>query len=239
MAKELPFFKFEVSEWMFGRIQKQPANVQGIFINLCCKYWHKLGDLSFDDACLDFDEESLNVLLKYKIIGTDSGFIVIKFLDEQLTECEKLSKINSLKGKASAEARAKRRQQNSTAVEPLLTVAQPNPTEEKREEKRREKKHAPDVFESKQTAFEDLRDNDQYIEDCVRVLSGRGWLAANPMDTLGCLKQFLNGKLDLRKPRDDIKQHFKNWLIREDLKNLQTFADVFKSAANGRATKTA
>lgn len=118
-----------------------------------------------------------------------------------------------------------------------LTTRGESPPETKRNETKVNSTNA-DVFDSKENAFEELRDNDQYIEDCVRVISGRGWNAVNPVDVLGCLRQFLSGKCDLRKPRDDIKQHFKNWLIREDLKNLQTFADVFKtSALNGRAKR--
>lgn len=119
-----------------------------------------------------------------------------------------------------------------------LTTRRESPPETKRNETN-EKVITRDVFDSKQTAFEELRDNDQYIEDCTRTLSGRGWLMVSPVDVIGCLKQFLNGKCDLRKPRDDIKQHFKNWLIREDLKNLQTFAEVFRTASNGRPAKTA
>jgi hypothetical protein len=140
MAKELPFFKFEISEWMFGRIQKQPASIQGVFINLCCKYWHKLGELSFEDACLDFGADNIKLLSENKIIGNDKGYLYIKFLDRQLDECELLSKKNSLKGLKSAEIRAARRQLQSTTVEPQLTGVQPNSTEEKRIEKRIEKR---------------------------------------------------------------------------------------------------
>jgi len=143
VAKELPFFKFEPSEWMAGRIQRQPVETQATFINLCCKYWHKLGELSFEDACLDFGKTQMDLLLEKKIIGIDSDYIFIKFLDAQLEECAETSKKNSIKGLKSAEIRALRKL-NSTVVQPQLTGVQPNSTEEKRkEEKRKEEKREP------------------------------------------------------------------------------------------------
>jgi len=151
MAKELPFFKFEISEWMFGRIQKQPAEVQGNFINLCCKYWHKLGEYAYEDACLDFGNTFIDNLILNKLIGVEVGngsYIFIKFLDIQLDECEQSSNKQRIKGLKSAAVRAIRRQQNSTVVQPLLTVVQPNPTEEKRREEKRKEES-----ENKRTQF--------------------------------------------------------------------------------------
>jgi len=137
MASKLPFFKFEVSEWMFGRIQKQPLEIQGLFINLCAKYWHKLGDINYDDACLDFGKENISALYNAKIIGNDEDMLVIKFLDDQLSECALNSLKQSEKGIKSAKLKAIRKQQ-STTVQPLLTGVQPNSTEEKRREEKRE-----------------------------------------------------------------------------------------------------
>ena len=138
MAKELPFFKFEVSEWAFGRIQKQPLATQGVFINLCCKYWHKLGELTWEDACLDFGDDHIIALEKHKIIGKDGDFIFIKFLDKQFDECQETSSKNRIAGFASAAARAKRK---LTPVQHPLESVERNSTEEKRrEENRREEK---------------------------------------------------------------------------------------------------
>lgn len=140
MAKELPYFKFDISEWMFGRIQKQPESIQGMFVNLCCKYWHKLGEYSQGDAERDFGADRIKKLIEKDLIGSEAGYIYIKFLDVQLDECEQTSKKNSIKGLKSAEIRALRKQQ-STTVQPQLTGVQPNPTEEKRrEENKKEKK---------------------------------------------------------------------------------------------------
>lgn len=141
MAKELPFFKFEVSEWAMGRIQKQPLETQGAFINLCCKYWHKLGELSWEDACLDFGDSHIEALERNKIIGRDQDFIYIKFLDKQLDDCQDTSNKNRIAGLKSAAARAKRK---STPVERPLTSVERKSTEEiRKEEKREDKKDAP------------------------------------------------------------------------------------------------
>lgn len=134
MAKELPYFKFDISEWMFGRIQKQPESIQGMFINLCCKYWHKLGEYSQGDAERDFGADRIKKLLDKDLIGSEGGYIYVKFLDVQLDECDQTSKKNSIKGLKSAQIRAQRKQQ-STTVQPQLTGAQPDSTEEKRREK--------------------------------------------------------------------------------------------------------
>lgn len=92
-------------------------------------------------------------------------------------------------------------------------------------------------FPDKQTAFEDLRDNDLYVDECHRTLTGKGWLASDKIDVVAVLNYFMSSKADLNKPRDDIRKHFKNWLVREEIKNLQTYAQVFKkSLENGRAT---
>lgn len=140
MAKELPYFKFDISEWMFGRIQKQPESIQGMFINLCCKYWHKLGEYSQGDAERDFGADRIKKLLDKDLIGSEGGYIYVKFLDVQLDECDQTSKKNSIKGLKSAHIRAQRKQQ-STTVQPQLTSVQPSSTEEKRrEENKKEKK---------------------------------------------------------------------------------------------------
>ena len=143
MAKELPFFKFDISAWMLGRIQKQPLEVQGAFINLCCRYWHKLGEYTFEEAKLDFGDEVLSKLSASKIIRRQGKFLGILFLDEQLNDRKQVSSKNRENGIKSAQIRATTAQRNSTTVERPLTTAQRNSTEERREEKKREEKIPP------------------------------------------------------------------------------------------------
>lgn len=87
-----------------------------------------------------------------------------------------------------------------------------------------------DFFESKVKAFEDIRDDDLYIEDCIKILSGRGWTSSDAFDVIGLLKYFSSSKLDLDKPKKEIRQHFKNWLSSGNTKlnDLVTKAEVFK-----------
>ena len=148
MAKELPFFKFDISEWMFGRIQKQPLEVQGVFTNLCCKYWHKLGQYTYEDACFDFSKEHIDILVQSRIVKKETAKLSIVFLDQQLDELNEMAKKNSEKGRKSAQLRSTRVepvsttvQPQSTTVEPLLTSVEPQSTgvqPDSTEEKRRE-----------------------------------------------------------------------------------------------------
>lgn len=163
MAKEIPWFKFEVSEWAFGRIQKQPEDVQGMFINLCCKYWHKLGDYSKEDALLDFGPRINNLIDAKIIVINNVDKLCIKFLDQQLDERAQDSAKQRQKGLKSAELRATRVQQQSTAVEP-------SPTEEKRREEKREEERIQSLGDSKNNSF--LIINPPYVNSIKYRLHG-------------------------------------------------------------------
>ena len=45
MARELPYFKFYTGEWANGSIVLEDFTTQGVFINICCWYWSKQGDV--------------------------------------------------------------------------------------------------------------------------------------------------------------------------------------------------
>ena len=45
MAKELPYFKFEPSQWENGNVQMCSKEDKGLFIDLCAIYWSRLGDV--------------------------------------------------------------------------------------------------------------------------------------------------------------------------------------------------
>ena len=47
MAKELPYFKFEPQEWESGMIQLCSLQSKGLFIEICCLYWNRLGNLPY------------------------------------------------------------------------------------------------------------------------------------------------------------------------------------------------
>lgn len=120
---------------------------------------------------------------------------------------------------------------------PLTDVSKSRPELETEVETEVKVKGTSEVyFLDKQTAFESLRDDDLYMDECHRTLTGKNWISSDKVDVVAILSYFLNGKADLKKPRDDIRKHFKNWIIREEIKNLQVYAMVFKNSQNGRAT---
>ena len=109
MAKNFPYFKFTVSEWMTGDIVFESLSTQGLFINicaLCSLYWQRDGNLSIYDINKRYKNPiELNDLIN-KFIEIENDKISIKFLDEQLIDANHVSKVNSENGKKSAEKRA-------------------------------------------------------------------------------------------------------------------------------------
>lgn len=104
MAKELPYFKFEPSEWENGNIQLCTSDAKALFIELCCTYWVRLGGLSYELVLMKHckgDETFLKELEKKQIIKIKKGNLIINFLDIQLEEFGD----KSLSAKKSADAR--------------------------------------------------------------------------------------------------------------------------------------
>lgn len=101
MAKELPYFKFHVSEWLNGSITLEDYYVQGVFTNICAQYWFKSGNLTLSELKRRLTEVKPNAfksLLKSGIIEVKDDILKIKFLDEQLKESEERSKTNTANG---------------------------------------------------------------------------------------------------------------------------------------------
>lgn len=146
MAKELPYFKFEPSEWENGNIQMLSREEKGLFIDLCAIYWSRLGDVPFKLAVQKLcggNANAFNSLCDEQIIEVKDDMICIHFLNEQLVEFEDTSeqnRQNALKGwekrrekkKSDRKATASKPQSESNAI---------------REEKRREKKIKEDIKE--------------------------------------------------------------------------------------------
>lgn len=138
MAKELPFFKFEPNQWENGNIQICSREDKGLFIDLCCMYWSRLGDVPFKLAINKLcagNATALVSLCDNKIIVVENDFIRIDFLEEQLSEFDNTRKQNSKNAKDGWEKRRKQRdesERNATASNPQCE------TDAIREEKRRE-----------------------------------------------------------------------------------------------------
>lgn len=104
---DLPWFKFSPASWMIGRISRQTPEVQVAFLRLCCVYWNEGCDLTFERAGLEA-EDSLEILIKIRMVERSEDRICIKFLDEQFEEFKGKRMKQSIAGKVSAEKRMKK-----------------------------------------------------------------------------------------------------------------------------------
>lgn len=104
MAKELPYYKHEPSEWLEGEIQVCSDAAIVCFLNLRDGYWVKLGCMSYAFALQKYcrkDASIIQELIDNGIIDLQGDDIKIKFLDKQLEEV----KITSEKRRKAAEKR--------------------------------------------------------------------------------------------------------------------------------------
>jgi hypothetical protein len=152
MAKDLPYFKFNVSEWITGDITTCSMSAQGLFINLCAWYWSREGKLTMDLALKKFSQNNkdFDELFDCGVISeNDEGLMGIKFLDEQLHERLALSEKNSMNSKLGVEAR---KAVTDRAVTERLPSGQPaidravTNIEERRGEKKRGEKSYTNPF---------------------------------------------------------------------------------------------
>jgi len=95
MAKELPYYKHEPSEWLEGDIQICSDEAIVCFSNLKDAYWLKLGCMSYAFALQKYCRRSSDIvdeLISNGIIWIDdSDNVRINFMDEQLNERRKVS----------------------------------------------------------------------------------------------------------------------------------------------------
>ena len=102
MARDLPYFKFYVSEWSDGSITLEDYYTQGLFINVCSFYWSRECKVTKQQLYKKFKEKDiLDELIQLEIIEVKDDDVVIKFLDEQLED----KSVKSAKARKSALAR--------------------------------------------------------------------------------------------------------------------------------------
>ncbi len=109
MAKELPYFRFTVSEWLNDDISLESYKVQGVFASVCAFYWFQ--DCSITQAKLkkrfSDAQEEIEALVKLGIIKEiNDDFISIKFLDEQYDMLSEKRKKRVEAGRKGGRARA-------------------------------------------------------------------------------------------------------------------------------------
>lgn len=132
MAKNFPYFKFTVSEWMTGDIVFESLSTQGLFINICALYWQRDGNLTIEDINKRYKNPAELSDLINRFVEVENDMISIKFLDEQLIDANHVSKVNSENGKKSAESRANAKRllnDRSTTVQRISTKKNKNKNE--------------------------------------------------------------------------------------------------------------
>jgi hypothetical protein len=87
MSKELPFFKFNATEWITGNISYEPFELQGAFISVCAEYWNRNNCLTIAEAKLRLRNSNLvDKLIEKKYLKTKKEKLVISFLDNEREE---------------------------------------------------------------------------------------------------------------------------------------------------------
>ena len=87
MSKELPFFKFNATEWITGNISYEPFELQGAFISVCAEYWNRNNCLTIAEAKLRLRNSDLvDMLIEKKYLKTKKEKLVILFLDNEREE---------------------------------------------------------------------------------------------------------------------------------------------------------
>jgi len=150
MAKDLPYFKFGVSEYINGDITLEDFYTQGVFINICAFYWFKSGKVTLTELKRRLSKatpKAFQTLCDSDLIKVEHDSVSISFLDEQLKEREHHAARNSENGKLGGRGHKKESETKATPLIPESeTKAKKSNIEEKREEeKRREKKENADA----------------------------------------------------------------------------------------------
>ena len=152
MAKELPYFKFYVSEWNDGDITLEDYEVQGLFINICSYYWSNECNLTLKKAEKKFrnaEPDLWQTLITEQLIKVDDkGYLSISFLDEQAQERDKLCSTNAVNAKKGwdkrRENKRKESETNATASKPQ-SESDAKGMQYREEERREEKKRKEDI----------------------------------------------------------------------------------------------
>jgi len=167
MAKESPWFKFFTGEWANGSITLENYAVQGVFINACCFYWSKQGDVTRKQLEKKIrSNKELDVLFEEEILKTDGQYIIIDFLDNQMVERQEKSKQASEAGKKSAAKRAEKHQRESNARSTPVEISfNENPTNKNKSKNKKENKSKKENNKEAIVYFpNDILLNEKYIE---------------------------------------------------------------------------
>lgn len=143
MAKNFPYFKFTVTEWMTGDIVYERLDVQGLFINICALYWQRDGVLSIDDINKRFKNPDQLSQLTDRFISVNDRFISVNFLDEQLEEARHISKTNSKNGSLGGRPKANKTLDKKPNANRTLTELKAKKSKEEEELNKNKNKPLP------------------------------------------------------------------------------------------------
>lgn len=101
MADGLPYFKFNVSAWISGKITLEKMDVQGLFINISALYWQREGNLTLTETkrrLTQVKPKAFDSLIESGLIKLKGDNLTINYLDEQLAERKEKHEINKANG---------------------------------------------------------------------------------------------------------------------------------------------
>lgn len=142
MAKDLPYFKFNVSEYINGDITLEDFYIQGVFINICAFYWFKSGNVSLSEMKRRLSKakpKAFEKLIESNLIKVKGDVLRITFLDEQLSERTAISESNAKNGKQGGRGNKKSEPKPTALISESELKAEKSNIEEKREEEKRER----------------------------------------------------------------------------------------------------
>ena len=190
MAKELPYYKHEPSEWLEGEIQICSDEAIVCFINLCSGYWLKLGCISYAFALQKYCRRNTSILqelIDAGMVDKNEEEISIKFLDKQLNEFSDIS------GKRSNAAKKRWSDANALQVHSKSNAI--------REEKIREKNMfiAPTFLQVAEYCNE--RKNNVDVNKFIDFYDSKGWMVGkNKMkDWKACIRTWEKSSTELTK----------------------------------------
>jgi hypothetical protein len=234
MAKGLPYFQFETSEWENGNIQMCTREEKGLFIDICSMYWSRLGDLPYklvlQKLCAG-DATALRSLCDSNIIVEIEGNLSIKFLDIQLEDRGAVSKKNS---KIAKDAWAKRKKDKGFDANALRTQSERKanaiPIEENRIEENRieenilKKDFSEKIIELGKYVFKDTFSVDRAIINYSTSLNNLKESFLNFLTTTDYHLKEMNERAMTK-----MKNHFFNWLPLHQPKKVENkYADLLQ-----------
>jgi len=183
-SKNLPYFKFMVSDWMSGTIFSHDMETQGVFINLCARMWKNGGTITGDidrlsrllgrvdkqmlSKCLDLLEQDELVCLD------KDGNLYVKFICAQLEDRAALHVKRSDAGRKGGKANAKQMLSKCLHKESESETESEHKTEETR---KRVVFVKPSVEEIKE--YCKSRDNTIDAEYFFNSYESKGWMIGN------------------------------------------------------------